>query len=181
MPLSQLLPRDRWLRLLPELARFGVVGAAGYATDVVLFNLLRAGAGAGPLSAKAVSLTAATAVAYAGNRWWTYRERTVGRAAAAPVYREFTLFVLVSIGGLLIQLCCLAVSHYLLGFTGLLADNISGSVVGMAGATVFRLIGYRTWVFRAAPVPEAATPDATGSAAAVPGPAAHDRVDQAAV
>ncbi|MEZ0065361.1 putative flippase GtrA [Streptacidiphilus sp. MAP12-20] len=140
---------DRLRRFMPELARFGVVGVAGYATDVVLFNLLRAGAGAGPLAAKAVSLTFATAVAYVGNRWWTYRERTAVRTEQAPVYWEVLLFVLVSLGGLLIQLSCLAVSHYLLGFTSLLADNISGSVVGMAGATGFRLLGYRTWVFRA--------------------------------
>jgi len=32
-----------------QLARFGVVGAAGFGTDVGVFNLLRFAGGAGPL------------------------------------------------------------------------------------------------------------------------------------
>ncbi|WP_037605598.1 GtrA family protein [Streptacidiphilus rugosus] len=136
-------------RIGPELGRFGAVGLAAYGTDVALFNLLRGHGGAGPLAAKAVSLTFATAVAYLGNRWWTYRDRVREPQARTGVCREVVLFVLVSLGGLLIQLSCLAVSHYLLGFTSLLADNVSGSVVGMIGATGFRLLGFRTWVFRA--------------------------------
>jgi len=41
--------------------------------------------------------------------------------------REGVEFALVSIGGMLIGLFCLWVSHYLLGFDNLLADNISGN------------------------------------------------------
>ena len=43
----------------------------------------------------------------------------------------------------------LAISHYVLGFTSPLADNIAANVVGLVFATTFRFVGYRTWVFRA--------------------------------
>jgi len=43
---------------------------------------------------------------------------------------------------------CLAVSHYALGFTSPLADNIAANVVGLGLATAFRFWSYRRWVFR---------------------------------
>ncbi|WP_246159946.1 hypothetical protein [Microbacterium rhizomatis] len=38
-------------------------------------------------------------------------------------------------------------SHYLLGFTSQLADNISGNVVGLVLGTAFRFAAYRWLVF----------------------------------
>jgi hypothetical protein len=43
---------------------------------------------------------------------------------------------------------CLWVSHYALGFTGAVADNVSANGVGLALATGFRFWAYRTHVFR---------------------------------
>ena len=43
----------------------------------------------------------------------------------------------------------LAISHYVLGFTSPLADNIAANVVGLALGTAFRVWSYRRWVFRA--------------------------------
>lgn len=149
--LSDLIRRFR--SLLPELAKFGVVGGLGYATDVVLFNVLRAGAGADALAAKVVSLTVATTVAFVGNRYWTYRERST---AEDRTRAQYAAFIGCSLLGMLIQLCCLWFSHDVLGLTSLLADNIAGNVVGMAAATVFRFWSYRTWVFRTAETAEAA-------------------------
>src|SRR5690606_15411130 len=72
-------------------------------------------------------------------------------------------FFTVSAGGMLIGLACLWVSHYLLGFHSLLADNIAGNVVGLALGTAFRFWGYRVWVFREVTGFDTrpATPDAT--------------------
>jgi putative flippase GtrA len=133
--------------LLPELLKFGVIGGLGYLTDVVLFLVLRQGLGA--IGAKVVSLTASTAVAYLGNKYWTYRERT-NTGSAQSVRRETTLFIAVNVAGALIQLACLGVSHYLLDLTSPTADLVSGSVVGMALATLARFWGTRTLVFRSA-------------------------------
>jgi putative flippase GtrA len=49
--------------------------------------------------------------------------------------------------GLLISVGCLWFSHYALGLTSPLADNISANVVGLALGTMFRFWSYRRWVF----------------------------------
>ncbi|MFI1379984.1 GtrA family protein [Embleya sp. NPDC020886] len=161
--------RARLRRSAPEVSRFALVGGLGYTTDVVLFNILRTLLDTPSLLAKLVSLGAATVVAYLGNRRWTYGDRAMGDEVA-DVRRRFLLFVAWSCGGLAIQLGCLAFSRDVLGFDGLLADNIAGNLIGMALATAFRFWGYRTRVFRAEPaVPDAASSpvgahDGSGSA-----------------
>ena len=133
-----------------EIAKFGVVGAVAFVVDVYVFNLLRTGVWPlheAPLANKAVtasilSTAAATVVAWLGNRYWTFRHR---RRAAA--HREFTLFVVMNVGGLAISAGCVAVSHYVLGHTSALADNIAKNVVGLALGTVFRFWAYRRFVF----------------------------------
>src|SRR5690606_29343683 len=91
-----------------------------------------------------ISTGIAIVINWLGNRYWTFR---VERRREAV--REMLEFVAVSVTGSLIALGCLWVSHYLLGFTSLLADNISKNVVGLALGTAFRFAFYRLWVFRA--------------------------------
>lgn len=144
-----------------ELLKFGIVGAVAYVVDVGVFNLLRSSPGPledRPLTAKAISVAVATVVAWLGNRYWTFRRRR-----RVAVRRELALFVVMNIGGMAIALACLAVSHYLLGFTSAVADNISANVVGLALGTAFRFYAYRRWVF--SEVPSATPVDAAGAAA----------------
>ncbi|MFF7249269.1 GtrA family protein [Embleya sp. NPDC008237] len=164
-------PRARLRRLAPEVSRFALVGSLGYATDVVLFNVLRALLETPSLPAKFISLGVATVIAYLGNRRWTYGDRAASAdpTDAAGPRRQFLLFVGWSCGGLAIQVGCLALSRDVLGFDSPLADNISGNLIGMALATAFRFWGYRTWVFRAAPSGAAAVPSRI-RARDVPGP-----------
>lgn len=140
---------SRLRRLLHEAAKFGVVGGVAFVVDVAVFNALRLDAGfwSGPLEqrpilAKVLSVCVATAVSYAGNRHWTWRDR-----ARRGLRRELGLFVLLNGVGMLIAVLCLAVSHYLLGLTSALADNISANGVGLALGTLFRFWSYRRWVF----------------------------------
>jgi len=132
-------------RLL-ELVRFGSIGALAYVVDVGLFNLLRFGPGTvlgdRPLTAKVLSVAVATVVSWLGNRYWTFAgRRTASRA------REFTGFAVVNVGGMAIAVACLWFSHYILGLTSPLADNISANVVGLALGTAFRYLAYRRVVF----------------------------------
>lgn len=134
--------------LVRELLKFGVVGGIAFVVDVTLFNLLL-GATDKPLTSKTLSTVVATTVSYTGNRLWTFRRRT-----RSGVRREYALFFLLNGVGLAIALCCLAASHYLLGFTSRLSDNIAANVVGLALGTTFRFWSYRRFVFRA-PAPAA--------------------------
>ena len=136
-------------RLL-ELIRFGSIGALAYVVDVGLFNLLRFGPGTllgdRPLTAKVLSVAIATIVSWLGNRYWTFAgRRTASRA------REFTGFAVVNVGGMAIAVACLWFSHYILGLTSPLADNVSANVVGLALGTAFRYLAYRRLVFTGAP------------------------------
>ena len=154
MPVRTLL--DAYYRLghlVRELMKFGVVGGVAFVVDVGLFNLLLH-ATEKPLTSKAISTIAATTVAYAGNRLWTFRKRS-----RSTVRREYALFFLLNGVGLAIALACLAVSHYLLDFTSRLSDNIAANVIGLGLGTAFRFWSYRRWVFPEL-LPEAAAPDA---------------------
>ncbi|NMR20847.1 GtrA family protein [Cellulomonas fimi] len=152
-----------------ELARFGSVGALAYVVDLGLFNLLRFGPGEllgeKPLTAKVVSVTVATVVAWLGNRWWTFADRRTETRT-----RELLGFALVNVGGLAIGVGCLAFSHYVLGLTSPLADNISANGVGLVLGTAFRYLCYRHLVFTGAPT-------ATSLDAALRSPDGEPRTD----
>lgn len=160
---------------LAEVVRFGMVGGVAYVVDVGLFNLLRFGPGQllgdSPLTAKVVSVAVATVASWLGNRYFTFGARRTGRRG-----REFVLFAIINVVGMGIAVACLAFSHYVLGLTSPLADNISANVVGLILGTVFRYLAYRTFVFTAAPSPDAASlsdgasPGAGPRPNAVPGP-----------
>jgi putative flippase GtrA len=130
-------------RLGSEVAKFGTVGAMAFVIDVGLFNILRATIlSDSPLTAKGISVIAATTFAFLANRHWTYRDR-----ARTGYRRETLLFFATNAAALLISWACLATSHYLLGLDSQLADNISGNVIGVGLGTLFRFWAYRTWVF----------------------------------
>ena len=141
------LLRRAWTGFLAYLVKFGVVGLIGLVIDVALFNALRLGAlGDGWVStaigAKTVSTSVAIICNWIGNRYWTFR-----RHRRKNYVREFAEYLVVSLGGMLISLACLWISHHLLGFTSLLADNLSTNVIGLALGTAFRFVLYRYWVF----------------------------------
>lgn len=128
--------------------KFGVVGLIGYGVDVGIFNLLRLGVFGtehilhGPIGAKTTAVVIATIVTWFGNRYWTFREHR-----RKNYLMELLEFGTVAAGGLGISLLCLYVSHYVLGYTSLLADNIATNVVGLFLSTAFRFLMYRYWVF----------------------------------
>ena len=130
-----------------ELGKFGVIGLVAYIIDLTIFNVLRFSGGEGPLydkplTAKVISVLAATTFAYFGNRHWTFKDRS-----RSSFRRQYILFFVFNAVGMIISLSCLWVSHYLLGFESALADNISANVVGLVLGTVFRFWGYHNWVF----------------------------------
>ncbi|MGI5457273.1 GtrA family protein [Streptomyces sp. CA-249302] len=121
---------------------FATVGLLAYAVDLALFTYLRGPAGLDPITAKVLSFVAGCSVAYAGNALGTYRH------ARVQGLRPYAVFFAVNVAGAVVQLLCLAVSHYGLGLTSQRADTVSGAGIGMALATVLRFWGTRTLVFR---------------------------------
>jgi putative flippase GtrA len=140
--------RLTWDRLVRYALKFGVVGLVGYAIDISLFNAARLGVFGeghflqGPIGAKILSVSVAVLVTWFGNRYWTFREHR-----RKNYLLELLEFGLVALGGLLIGLLCLWVSHYLMGFDNIVADNISANVIGLFLGTAFRFLLYRFWVY----------------------------------
>ncbi len=167
---------------LAELVRFGFVGGLAFVVDAGLFNLLRFGPGEvlghKPLTAKVLSVAVATVVAWLGNRYWTFAARRTGNRR-----REFVAFAVANAVGMAIAVGCLAFSHYVLGLTSPLADNVAANVVGLGLGTIFRYLAYRFFVFTGSPMATGApddvadplagtSPAGTAPAASAPGSAA---------
>ncbi|WP_165391069.1 GtrA family protein [Agromyces ramosus] len=140
--------RQVYDRLIRYAIKFGIVGILAYLVDVLVFNLLRIGVfGTGtwfqsPLGATVVSVTVSTVFAWVGNRYWTFREHR-----RKNYLLELVEYGAVAVVGLGINLACVWISHYVLGFDSLLADNISRNIIGVGLATLFRFLMYRYWVY----------------------------------
>jgi putative flippase GtrA len=146
-PTPQTGVRARLGALIREVGKFGIVGGTAFAIDLVIFNVLLQ-SGVETLIAKTISTVIATTFAFAGNRFWTWRDR-----AHRHMGRQYTMFFLLNAVGLGIGLACLAISHYGLGqiwpqLQSPLADNISGQFIGTAVGTLFRFWSYRRFVFQ---------------------------------
>lgn len=126
-----------------ELVKFTLVGFANLGVDIGVFNLLLFGPCAGwPITAKVISVTVATLFSWVVNRVWTFRGKGTDR-----LLREAVRFGLANVAGMLPSLLCLWISHYLMGLTSELADNISANVIGLALGTLVRYLAYRNLVF----------------------------------
>lgn len=129
-------------KLAREVGKFGSVGAVAYVVQVTTTNLLWSAAGASALTGQVVGTLCSIAVAFVGNRFWTFGDR-----ARTGYGRESALFLAMNGVGMLIQLGCLGLSVYVLGLDGPLARNVAGNVVGVGLGTLFRFFSYRLWVF----------------------------------
>lgn len=127
--------------LVKELGAFGVVGAACFVLDLVVFQALYAHAGWGAVSAKLVSTIVSMTAAYFGHRYWSFSHR-----ARIGIKREYAVFFVVNGLTLLMGLAIVAVVRYPLHQDGALVlqvANVASTVVG----TLVRFVCYRTWVF----------------------------------
>lgn len=135
-------------KLAGEFAKFGTIGLINTALNYAVFNaLVLTVFTQGQLKANVVATVIATTTSYFMNRHWTYRDRP-----KSALRREYTLFFVFNLAGLVIELGVLAASKYGFGLTSLLALNVA-KTFGLVLGTTFRFWAYRTFVF-----PVGATP-----------------------
>jgi putative flippase GtrA len=133
--------RGSWRILLKEVAAFGVVGAVCFVIQLGLFNLLLH-QHIGPLTANAISAGIATAVAYFGNRHWSFSHRArTGLARETSFFFGINLIALV--GGELI----IALFAYPLGYKDDHLVLTAVNVLGIGLGTLFRFWAYKRFVF----------------------------------
>ena len=133
--------------LVRQLSKFALVGGVGFVIDTLSFTLLRLtpAFAESPIKAGFISTALAIAANWIGNRYWTFGPHRSTRSGMEAIE-----FGVVSVLGMLVALACLAVSHYVLDLRTLLADNISGNVVGLVLGSALRFLLYRHWVYNPA-------------------------------
>lgn len=141
--------RKRNLRALTsEASKYLLIGGIGYLIDAGLFNIfIHTFDQESPwlsLEAKFASAFLAIVFTFFGNKYFTFNLRKSDRHYSI----EVLLFIAINLLGMGINIATLWFSHYVLGFTSLLADNISGNLIGTGLATAFRFYATRTFVFR---------------------------------
>jgi putative flippase GtrA len=156
------LLRDLYARfrvLIHEVAKFGVVGILAFFITIGGANVLRYGAGLGPLTSVTIATCVATVFAFLGNKLWAFRHRK-----GSHLGRESVLFFVFNGIGLLIQLAFVAATRYGLGLEDKFSYNVA-NIIGIGVATIFRLYCYRRWVFLMAdepPLAERLEPETSG-------------------
>jgi putative flippase GtrA len=152
----------RFRQLIHEAGRFGVVGLAGLVVTDGGANLLTYRAGLNSVAATAIAAVAATAVTFAGSRYWTFRHRE--RSGAG---RETAMFFALNAVGIGITEACVGLTYPLGPARNGLASNVALNG-GIALATMFRYWSYKKWVWPAAPAAPV-TPATSATRAPRPG------------
>ena len=142
--------------LVREMLKFGLVGAVAFVIDLGGYNFLVFGPrllgvlGEGgtdgvlnhkPLTARIVSASVATLLAWLGNRMWTFRHRR-----NRPAAHELALYVAFNVIAMVISVGALGLSRYVLDLHSQLTDNVT-NIVGIGIGTLFRFWAYRKFVF----------------------------------
>lgn len=141
--------RSKLALLYREIAKFGVVGAAGVLVNIGVFNLVRHNTGLQTVRASIVATMVSIVFNYVGFRYFTYRDRdSAGRT------KELSLFLFFSAIGLVIENGVLYLATYGFGWDSQLQSNVF-KFAGIGVATLFRFWSYRTWVFRRLPAHDA--------------------------
>jgi putative flippase GtrA len=134
-----------------ELLKFAVVGGTTFVVDNGVWWALKTTVlDSKPVTAKAIGILVATIASYVLSREWSFRNRG-GRERA----HEAALFFVISGIGVGLNLVPLWISRYVLHlhvptvgwYVQEIADFVSGSVLGMLLAMVFRFWAFRKWVF----------------------------------
>ena len=140
----------RFRQIIHEFAKFGIIGVIGLAITNFGYALLHSH-GVGPVTSTTIATIIATAVAYVGNRYWSFRHRE-----RTSVPREGTIFFVLNGIGLLIQDAVVAFNAYVLHLEHHKLAEFLALNIGIAIATVFRFWSYRRFVW-VAPADNAGT------------------------
>jgi dolichol-phosphate mannosyltransferase len=121
-----------------QLFQFGVVGAAGYIVNLVVFAVLALALDVQHILAAVLAFCVAVSNNFLWNRVWTFRESAEGGHAGFQATRFFA----VSVGGLGVNLAVLALGVDVLG-----APELPSQAIAIAIAMPVNFIGNKLWTF----------------------------------
>ena len=137
---------ERFRQLIPEFAKFAVIGITGVFITNAIYDLLNLHLGIGPVTSATIATIIATIVSYLGNRYWSFRTRQ-----RTGVAREVIVFAVLNGIGLLIQDAAVAFNSYLLHLQHNHTAAFLALNIGIVLAMLFRFWSYRRFVWVAPP------------------------------
>jgi putative flippase GtrA len=120
-----------------QLAKFGAVGASGYAINLAVYTALLRGAGFHYVAAATCSFLVAVTNNYTWNRLWTFQAE---RGHVGWQGLRFLIVALVAYGA---NLALLA------GFIALGLDKVLAQAIAVVLVTPLNFVGNKLWSFRA--------------------------------
>lgn len=137
-----LVARLRSSVILGQVVRFGLVGVMNTFLDFGLFNLFHFGLGMSVVLANTLSVSVGIISSFVCNKLFTFKRRDW-----RGWRQEASLFLAVSVTGLLISDVGIAVLHPLIGGTTPLVVNLE-KVGAMIPSRIWTFLGYRFLAFR---------------------------------
>ena len=122
-----------WLQLV----RFSIVGASGYAVNLILYALLVKVLGVEYLVAETVAWIVSAANNFVWNRHWTFK---AGEGQVHAQAARFFVVTLVALGANLIVLRLLVESAGM--------DKVVAEMLALAASTPLNFLGNKLWSFR---------------------------------
>lgn len=122
-----------------QLAKFGAVGASGYAINLAVYTALLRGAGFHYVAAATCSFLVAVTNNYTWNRLWTFH------AQRGHVGWQGLRFLVVAVVAYAANLALLA------GFIALGMDEVLAQAIAVVLVTPLNFIGNKLWSFRSRP------------------------------
>jgi len=141
---------SKYIGVIFQIAKFGCVGAANFAVDIGILNLLiflsGTAVGAAYIAFKVISFTFAVTNSYIWNKIWTFK-----KVETKETGKEFGQFIMISVIGLILNA---AVAGFLVivvgpkgGISAKTWASISAAVASLC-VMAWNFIGYKFWVFK---------------------------------
>lgn len=141
---------SKYIKIFFQIAKFGCVGAANFAVDIGILNLLiflsGSAAGFAYTLFKVISFIFAVTNSYIWNKIWTFK-----KVDTKETGKEFGQFIMISVIGLILNAVIASVLVNVIGPLGGINPKTWASVsaaVASVCVMAWNFVGYKFWVFK---------------------------------
>lgn len=141
---------SKFIKIFFQIAKFGAIGAANFAVDIGILNLLifisGTAVGVAYVIFKVISFTFAVTNSYIWNKFWAFKKTDTKEAG-----KEFVQFITISVIGLILNAAVAGFLVIVIGPMGGIKVKTWASVsaaVASVCVMAWNFIGYKFWVFK---------------------------------
>lgn len=141
---------SKYIKIIFQIAKFGCVGAANFAIDIGILNLLiflsGTAVGAAYIAFKVISFAFAVTNSYIWNKIWTFKKTDTKETG-----KEFGQFIMVSVIGLVLNAAVAGFLVIAVGPMGGIKVKTWASVSAVVASIcvmAWNFLGYKFWVFK---------------------------------